>query len=952
MSHIPALIDRRRCLYYSLLSFVLFAGCRMPVRPGPTSGPAEGSWPMPRHDARLTGQATIAAAIRKPQVVGRLELGATRCSRTRLVDLDGDGVKEILAEGAGGLLAVTAEGARLWHVETHRTPVVVVTDVDGDGSAEVVLRGPEVRSSMDGHLLWRPDDASARHEWRIHVGSFLPEFPGQQIATVTMHGYDVAAHVYVFEDGIESGRVLWERTFQTSDFGDFGGAMLSDMDADGDLELCAAVQGGIAALDLLTGEEEWRLEWEVDGVKVRNYGQIAARDVDGDGRAEVVLVNTLVALQVAVVRVDDGGQPSLVWNRHWGDWYPSSPYLLRAAPLSISDVDNDGRLDIALSVFEHGRGWVLQVVDASTGDVVAEKPGLYLDAVVPRQELPSLLLCSHQQGAIPARFAALSGLTLSRGELQEHWSRADAHLEGQWADGGEVDTAPVAASTMDQRKPVLGDWNLDRGLEFVIGEDRDRDGRTDHLTAIDPNGAWKESIAWDVDPDDDLSVMQAMAVPGERSPRLLVAGARGYVWTLDSEGRGGGRFFSGGAFVPGASAADLDGDGRNEIVVGTSDGQLEALRWTDGDDAAFASLWQRPGWGTAGQLPSVESPLLADLDGDGKHEVLGGVYQGGRGAGLACLEGDGTQRWAWFWPAQVPGPQHRPVRKWTVGRFGGREDLDVFVSTRVGDQTGSDMAQESWALDGRTGDVMWHRVPADMVEFYWYSTLGPSDLPSVWDVDGDGADDVLMMSQALMVVLGGGDGRSLRRPVYPMTLFGDGTPWTADGSVVIRDLDGDGVPEYLLTATFGAWGAMASHGEPRWSIDPGVESECTYHGGVADVDGDGRVELGMPHESGFRCYDAGTGVLEWELDDLSGTTDVITADIDGDGHNEFLLGSGNRLVALKGGGGEGTVLWSLDLGAHVGSPIVADIDGDGLGEIIAGTADGRLNIVSEEHLDR
>lgn len=930
------------------LSLLLTSGCKMiGVRQTAQDGTL-GSWPMPRHDTSLTGHSSARGQIVTPEIMCRYPLGAAKCAQLWAEDLDGDGEQELLAAVAGDLLAVAQNGKTPWRVQTSKAPVIAVTDLDGNGTKEVVLRGPEVRSAVDGYLLWRPAEASARHEYRIHVGRFLQEFKGQQIATVTMNGFDLSAQVYTFENGATEGKVLWARQFQTSDFGDYAPGMISDIDQDGDPELCVGVQGGIVALDLRTGAEKLRFEWEVGGRKVRNYGQIAACDIDGDGRSEVVFVNTLVALQLAVIKIGDGGKVSLLWNRHWGDWYPNTPYLLHTALLSITDLDGDGRAEIAISVYEHGKGWTLQVYDSHDGTVLAERYGLYLDSVVlhgPGGQ--ALLLCSDQHGPTLSRFSVLHGLSYERGELREQWRREDAHLEGQWFDRHEVDFGSGTAQAMDQRTAVMGDWNRDGILEFVISEDRDQDGRTDRLAAIDPSRSrdWRESVVWLVEPNDDVSVLHALEARGDDVPKLLIAGAHGHVWSLNGKGVVKGRFFAGGPFLPTPAVADLDGDGTNEIVVGSSDGNVNAVKFTGKREAPFRFLWRQPGWGTFGQLPGAEMPVLADLDGDGINEVLVGIYERGLGAGLACLNGDGTSRWKWFWPAEVPGPEHRPIRSWTVGRFGRHEAFDVFLSTRISAQGSSGSTQESWVLNGASGGLLWHS-DAKGISDYWYKTLGPSDLPSVWDVNGDGVDDILMMSLAFVLLLDGSDGRPLRKPVHPMTHFGEGTPWTADGSVAVQDLNGDGEPELLLTATFGVWGAMALDGKPLWSIDPGVGSECRYHGGLSDVDGDSRVELGMPHAEGFRCYDAATGGLKWKLADLRGTTDVITADIDGDGNDEFILGSGTQLVALKGKESGGSMLWSLDLSAPIGAPIVADINGDGLVEILVGSEDGVLSVVS------
>ena len=906
------------------------------------------SWPMPRHDASLTGYTSLRGQIRKPEILYRYPLGAAKCSRLWTEDIDGDGNREILTTESGRLLAVTDEGKIRWQVRTGNTPVVAVTDLDGDGRKEIVLRGPEIRSAVDGRLLWRPSPASARHEWRIHTGSFLPEYKGQQIVTVTMRGYDLSAHVYTFENGTENGRILWSRKFQTSQVADFGAGMISDIDQDGDLELCVAVQGGLVALDLRTGEEELRFEWEVDGKKLRNYGQIAARDVDGDGRPEVVLVNTQVALQVAVVKIRADGTMSLLWNRHWGDWYPNSPYVLHVALFSIASFDGKGSTEIAVSVYERGKGWNLQMCDARNGRVLAERSGLYLESVIlSGRDGEGFILASEQRGMVPARFTRLRGLIYQNGELRDLWHRDDAHLEGSVSDRHELNFGSGGAGAMDQRAAVLGDWDRDGQLEFVISEDRDKDGRTDRLAAVAPrqNGPWNESGAWSVDPSDDVSVLGALAVSDKDTPRLLLGGARGHVWSLDEKGAQTGRFSAGGSFLPEPAVADINGDGENEIVVGGSDGMIRAAKFTRKRAAQFRVLWRHPGWGTSGQFPGSGSPVLADLDGDGLQEILIGVYERGRGAGMACLNSKGLPRWKWFWPAGVPGPEHRPIRGWTVGRFGGRETLDVFLATHTNSQTGSGTTEESWVLNGITGHVLWHKDWKSVPE-YSYKTLGPSDLPSVADLNGDGRDDVLMMSLALVVLLNGRDGTSLRKPIYPMTHFGEGTPWTANGSIAVRDLNGDGRPELLLTASHGAWGAMTLGGKPLWSIDPGVGTECRRHGGLGDVDGDGNLELGMPHPDGFRCYDAATGDLRWQIPHVKGSTDVVAADIDGDGKDEFIFGTGSSVVSLKGKRDRGFLFWSLDLGAPVGAPIVADVNCDGLAEILVGTNDGVLSIIS------
>jgi outer membrane protein assembly factor BamB len=75
-------------------------------------------------------------------------------------------------------------------------------------------------------------------------------------------------------------------------------------------------------------------------------------------------------------------------------------------------------------------------------------------------------------------------------------------------------------------------------------------------------------------------------------------------------------------------AADLDGDGRTEVLFGCEDGKLHALGERDGKPRLLWSV-------ALGRR--VGEPILADLDGDGRPEVLVAAEDGR----LYCLQGNG-----------------------------------------------------------------------------------------------------------------------------------------------------------------------------------------------------------------------------------------------------------------------------------------------------------------------
>ena len=92
-------------------------------------------------------------------------------------------------------------------------------------------------------------------------------------------------------------------------------------------------------------------------------------------------------------------------------------------------------------------------------------------------------------------------------------------------------------------------------------------------------------------------------------------------FVFDAKGRqlGKGTATKGRVYAPGA-VADLDGDGRMEIVVGGNEGTVAAYELRGG------RLQLEPGWPAStcsgGQCPEARGLAAADLDGDGRTEVV------------------------------------------------------------------------------------------------------------------------------------------------------------------------------------------------------------------------------------------------------------------------------------------------------------------------------------------
>jgi outer membrane protein assembly factor BamB len=92
--------------------------------------------------------------------------------------------------------------------------------------------------------------------------------------------------------------------------------------------------------------------------------------------------------------------------------------------------------------------------------------------------------------------------------------------------------------------------------------------------------------------------------PGTKPCIAIIDGATGaLVWEHDNEGPNNGSL----------AVADLDGDGLVDVVATSLDGHVYALRGMDG-----TKLWITPGT----NYPSRAPPIVADLNGDGKLQVL------------------------------------------------------------------------------------------------------------------------------------------------------------------------------------------------------------------------------------------------------------------------------------------------------------------------------------------
>ncbi len=265
----------------------------------------------------------------------------------------------------------------------------------------------------------------------------------------------------------------------------------------------------------------------------------------------------------------------------------------------------------------------------------------------------------------------------------------------------------------------------------------------------------------------------AAVVAGSDSGQVRVFDADGDVlWSWQSDGR---------APINALACADLDGDGRDEVIYGT-DGARLGLLSADGE----------PQWEvTPPKYRGIDSDVMnitpADLDGDGLPEIVAGL----RSWQYAAFDAAGQVLWTnviYAHPATVS----------VADDFDG-DGLPEFVG-----------GNEYYRLN---------LIDTDGTRIYSYDRFGPEQTAvASSDVDGDGLPEIIMGTDLGELICFDGIDR--------------GRLWTNNvgdrvTGIVPADIDGDGAEEIVCAAESANIYAFAPDGELLW--------RTALPGGVTDL---------------------------------------------------------------------------------------------------------------------
>lgn len=493
-------------------------------------------WPYYRHDPQLTGRSPGKGNMaRSPREKWKLYIG-----------------------GWSGLITVKHRAAAHSELRLGASlgeDYLAKTDTKWDPPPLVDLAG-------DGKLVPAPPGK---------VAKLLPGVKGlQQVIWEFVPGQPNTARgrCYSFADGADRPRLVWKTAAEKEVYEMLWA--IADMDGDGKPEVAFMTHYRIIVYDGQTGKKKSTLRWEIG----RNYGQFTLADLDGDGRAAVVVVGDGPA-HADVLRYAPG-KGKLLWSeRYITDAQVSLPIdlMLNLVPGCVQDIDGDGKPEVFYNLYNHENDhkWHLLIRDPRTGAVKHNLPGVYLYGVADLGRKTKSLCCLRAPGeAVPEEGEGLL-LDFQDGRWQASWRGENVRWQMMPYRYPAHEYSIASRGPAPHSVPRVLDLDGDGRNEVFVC----RGGRTIEALGLGPSEKVEVKCSVSGPQGSRLAVQGGSVLHREllinidaAAARVQLTGCAGVV-----EAHYLRRDYAPLPSLPMPMVADLDGDGTNELIV-------QDARWT------------------------------------------------------------------------------------------------------------------------------------------------------------------------------------------------------------------------------------------------------------------------------------------------------------------------------------------------------------------------------------
>jgi len=849
-----------------------------------------------------------------------------------------DGTGDILMADGGGIQRVTAEGEFRWRTRPFGAHWIAgVFDLDNDGKLEILTsNGREViiLSAETGEFLFRhsvgPPFSYGTYAGMFQVHSLFGK--GMQILVPCFSHKEVL--MYDCSDGAANTKIL-HRLWM--DDGYHPSTVIGDVNNDGVDEIVIARMGGVYVFDPISGKMISQTLWKSDEERRRNYGHVELADIDSDGNLEAIILSDKVTRHVAVLGNNGDATFYPLWDRFIEHIYPNDTTELRYTTNSIRDFDGDGKLEIAVSIFNENKdnAWHTLILRAETGEMVLDLPGQYLRGVQDANEdgIPELCL-SRELAREPSHYGEISIHTYNEKKIiwkveACRFAERAVHPKGNYSEfkPDVFASHEIWSGAFGENNGILAQSQAD-GL-LILNDEFD----------ILPVGYGTDKSQWTY----RVALME--------NNRIIVSEADGSLKQISPTGTR--HFLSCGYHLTTEShiAARLGviptvfADGLKRYLV-TPDfaGNITIFEKRNNTLQSIAKIRGRSRLGYDGiyHIASV-------IDTKAGARIVVVDDEGSRHSRLSFYDSRGERTHSFEFPDMPPSSPGNRIGCYDWLYFQHSRGEAMFVSFY---QSQSMNSECSLAFLIETGEILWRKDRTGEGEY----GRGVGARPHLaWGrstlLFEDGNPIAVFCAKDTLCHLDLEKGEFVR----PRKLLTDYTadamraanllkeqslstsssiedPFTAYGTPIVY---GD---DLVIGGCFGGFGILAKDGVAKW-WDVAHFGDVLYRmPGIADIDGDGNLELGQGHADGsFRIYDYETGSLRASINLQAISTDVLAFD------RKFIIGTNDgRLLTIGHNGDKFAILDEYDVGSAMGSPIAADLDGDEKDGILVVAGDGNL----------